>query len=276
MYPNAAARAEQLGVDAVTVTDHVVMGTHTDKYPFGEFPLPPEAPWYDPLILLSQIAVKTERIRLGTGVIIAPLRGPALLAKQAGSLDSLSSGRLDLGVGSGWQKEEYEAQGIPFEDRNERFWEVTAAMKALWRDTPASYKSKNFDFKDIYCFPKGGSEGGPAVLFGFRVNDETAPLMAQHGDGWIPINTRPDFIRAGVDKLKKAFEAAGRDPDSLRVRGQLTTVYKDGRGDLEATLENLSASVDAGLNELEFFPASFIEGAEQLEPFLERLVALKS
>lgn len=274
-YPDIAARAEALGVDGVTVTDHVVMGERTDKYPFGEFPLPPEAPWYDPLIVLSQIAVKTRKIRLGTGVIIAPLRGPALLAKQAGSLDSLCSGRLDLGVGSGWQEEEYQAQGIEFKDRNKRFWDVVAAVKTLWRDKPASYQSEFFDFKNIHCYPSGGSEGGPPLLFGFRVNDDTAAMMAKHGDGWIPINTRPEFIGAGVSALKKAFEEEGRDPEDLRVRGQLTTAYKDGRGDLEATLKGLQDSLDAGLNELEFFPASFIEGAEQLEPFLERVVELK-
>ena len=100
--------AEELGFDSISVTDHVVMGKNLHKYPFGKFPLPSEAPWYEPLSLLTMIASNTKKINLATAVLIAPLRNPALLAKNAATLDAISKGRLELGVGLGWQKEEFD------------------------------------------------------------------------------------------------------------------------------------------------------------------------
>ena len=99
------------------MVDHVVMGPHTENYAWGKFPVPPEAPWFEPLIVLAAIASATSRVRLATGILIAPLRPAVLLAKQAATLDVLSQGRLDLGVGTGWQREEYDAEGIDFARR---------------------------------------------------------------------------------------------------------------------------------------------------------------
>ena len=115
---------EELGFDSVSVTDHVVMGKNLHKYPFGKFPLPSDAPWYEPLSLLTMIASNTTNIKLATAVLIAPLRNPALLAKTAATLDSISKGRLELGVGLGWQKEEYDTAGLTFENRDEVCWET--------------------------------------------------------------------------------------------------------------------------------------------------------
>src|SRR5262245_58425459 len=110
-----ARMAEGEGIDLVSITDHVAMGPRTDRYPYGPFPVGPEWPWPEPMVVLSAIAAVTERIRLSMSVLIAPLRSAALLAKQAATLDAISGGRLDLGVGVGWQEEEYLASGIPVE-----------------------------------------------------------------------------------------------------------------------------------------------------------------
>ena len=104
-------RADDLGFYQMVMTDHVVMGNRTDRYPYGEFPSPPETPWHDPLITLAAIASVTSHIRLSTSVLISPLRPPVVLAKMIATLDQLSHGRVDLGVGTGWQREEYEATG---------------------------------------------------------------------------------------------------------------------------------------------------------------------
>jgi alkanesulfonate monooxygenase SsuD/methylene tetrahydromethanopterin reductase-like flavin-dependent oxidoreductase (luciferase family) len=110
---DVARHAEAAGVDQINFTDHVVMSARTDRYPFGKFPLPPEYPGFEPLTMLAAIASATSQIRLATGVLITPLRPAVLLAKIAATLDVVSGGRLDLGVGTGWQREKYEAAGIP-------------------------------------------------------------------------------------------------------------------------------------------------------------------
>src|SRR5437016_5005916 len=107
----AAAAAERGGLDGVIVSDHVVMGEHVGRYPWGDFPGAPDDHWPEPLTLLAAMAAATETLLLGTGIIIVPLRPATLLAKTAATIDRLSSGRLQLGVGTGWQREEFDAEG---------------------------------------------------------------------------------------------------------------------------------------------------------------------
>src|SRR5882724_8159151 len=122
-----ARHAESAGVDQINITDHVVMGARTDRYPFGKFPVPPEYPWFEPLTMLAAIAGVTSSIRLGTGVLITPLRPAVLLAKIAATLDVVSGGRLDLGVGTGWQREEYDAVGLDWDKRGQLLSDTLAA-----------------------------------------------------------------------------------------------------------------------------------------------------
>ena len=131
------------------------MGTRTDRYPFGKFPYGPEEPWPEPLILLAAIAGVTERVRLGTGILISPLRPAVLLAKTAATLDQVSHGRLDLGVGLGWQREEFSAGGVSFKNRRVVFADQLRACVALWtRPGPVSFASETVNFTDIWCEPR--------------------------------------------------------------------------------------------------------------------------
>ena len=127
----AARVADAAGIHQLVVPDHVVMGTRTDRYPFGKFPYGPEEPWPEPLIVLAAIAGATERVRLATGILISPLRPAVLLAKTAATLDQVSHGRLDLGVGIGWQREEYAAEGIPFADRRSALRRPAARVRRV-------------------------------------------------------------------------------------------------------------------------------------------------
>ncbi|MCI0632985.1 MAG: LLM class flavin-dependent oxidoreductase, partial [Actinobacteria bacterium] len=115
-----ARRAEAAGVDTVIVPDHVVMSEHTEAYEWGPFPFPIEVPWLEPLTVLAAIAGATSRVRLATGILIAPLRPAIVLAKSVATLDVLSQGRVELGVGVGWQREEFEAAGFDFATRAQR------------------------------------------------------------------------------------------------------------------------------------------------------------
>ncbi len=266
---HAAKMAEDAGIDQLVLFDHVVMGTRTDRYPFGKFPVPPEYPWMEPLTVLAAIAATTERVRMGTSVLITPLRPAPLLAKTAATIDVLSGGRLDLGLGAGWQREEFEASNIDYATRGARFDDTVRACKALWRDSPAAFSSECFSFEDIYCEPRPIQEELP-LWFGGPPNALTARRIAELGVGWIPITTKPDELRAAVDLMKECFVQAGRDPETFGVRAQPPTMLNEkGRPDLERTLEGARATLDAGATVLSLVPTAFAHTEEQLGHFFE-------
>ena len=127
-----ARRAEDAGIGQIAMTDHLAIGPRTDRYPYGRFPFPNEEPWPEPLTTLAAIAGATSRIRLATAVLIAPIRPALLLAKTVATLDALSGGRVDLGVGVGWQAEEFAAAGVRFGLRTARMHDALRACRALW------------------------------------------------------------------------------------------------------------------------------------------------
>lgn len=273
-YIKIAQEAEALGFDAVSVTDHVVMGKNLHKYPFGDFPLPSEAPWYEPLSVLNMIGSHTSSIKLATAILITPLRNPALLAKTVATIDVISNGRLELGVGLGWQREEFEAAGLKFEDREEIFWETLEIIKKFWSESPVSHHGKHFQFEDIWCNPKPIQGKNIPLLFGMKMTPENAHKIAAIGDGWIPIKTSREFIRDGFSTLATAFEGLKNTPP--RIRGQLPTITNDqGYPDLDKTLAEFEKSFEAGLKEIEFFPINFIQSADDIKPTLEKIAQLK-
>ena len=175
------------GVDRVVVVDHVVMGPNTDAYNWGKFPTPPDAPWLEPMTVLAAMAAATTRVRLATGILIAPLRPAVLLAKQAATLDVLSQGRLDLGVGTGWQREEYDAEGLDFAARGQLLTDTLAACKALWRDTPAAIDTPSLSFTDVYCDPKPRQPDGVPLWIAGTLHARNLDRLVRYGDAWIPI-----------------------------------------------------------------------------------------
>jgi len=267
-----ARMAEAAGVDTVIVPDHVVMGERTDRYEWGPFPFPVEAPWLEPLTVLTAIAAATQTLRLATGILVAPLRPAVLLAKTAATLDVLSQGRLDLGVGVGWQREEFEAEGLDFAARGELLTDTLGACRALWRDTPASFHSEHVNFDRIWCEPKPIQPGGPMVWFSGTLGARNVDRIARLGDGWIPIMTATrDDLAQGVKVLHDALAKAGREPAKLRVRGALDAVRTDKRPDLARTLEGAHAFAAAGATDVQLPLLAFVRAPEALPDWFAEL-----
>ena len=275
-YFEVAKLADAKGIDYITITDHVVMGERTDKYPFGDFPVPYEYPWFEPLTVLSGIAAVTDSIKLSTGVVIAPLRSAVLLAKICATLDMLSGGRLELGVGIGWQKEEYDASNLEFDNRSSVLEEQLEICQELWSNVPTNFSGKYTSLKNIYSVPLPKQKGGVPFWFGMAATKSNADLIAKFGLGWIPIQPNPDFIRSGIDIIKEGYLRVDKDPDLLRVRGQLRMGFDaDNKPNIEKTLESLDQGVEAGITDLEVFPSAFIENLDQLPDLFDQLVKLK-
>ncbi|GAA2421913.1 TIGR03619 family F420-dependent LLM class oxidoreductase [Mycolicibacterium llatzerense] len=240
--------ADEAGVDRLIVTDHVVMGPDSSAYTWGSFPTEPDAPWLEPLTVLAVLAGQTRRIRLGTGIVIAALRGGAVLAKTAATLDLLSGGRLDLGVGTGWQEKEYEAAGLDFANRGPLLDDALAVCHALWRNAPAAVDRPGIAFSDAYCSPR---RHVPVWVSG-TLSKAVVHRLTSWGDGWIPImGAGDDDLSHGITVLRKAFDEAGRDPAGLLVRGRLSVQRAaSGTIDLPATMAGAAAQVRVGVTDV--------------------------
>jgi probable F420-dependent oxidoreductase len=270
---DVARIADDLGIDQIAIPDHVAMGPRTDRYPYGPFPLPLAEPWLEPMTALAAMAGATRRIRLATGVLIAPLRPAALLAKTAATLDVLSNGRFDLGVGVGWQEEEYVASGVPFAARWRLLDDALRACRALWREAPASFRSESVSFDEIWSIPRPVRPGGVPIWFGLALGPRNVARIVELGAGWMPMDSSPDAIRAGVARLREAFANAGRDFSGFGVRAHAPVALagERRRPDLERTLEGLPALAEAGATVASFALGAFAASRAEIRPFLERL-----
>jgi len=263
---DTARRAEDAGFAGVVISDHVVMGDRTDRYPWGTFRQAPDCPWPEPLTVLTAVAAVTTMLRLATGVLIAPLRPATLLAKTAATLDVLSHGRLELGVGTGWQQEEFDAQGLDASARGQLLTDTIGACRALWGSSPAAFSSGTVSFADIWCHPQPVRPGGPPVLFSGTLTPRNVRRIVELGDGWIPImGERPPGVAEGVAVLTKALADAGRDPVGLRVRAHLPVIRgASGRPDLAASLAGVPELVEAGATDVVTPLAAFVRDEADL------------
>ena len=148
-----AVLAEEAGFDGVVIGDHVVLGDRLDRYPYPPVHFSHTASWMEPLATLAAIAAATTRLKLTTGVLVSPLRPAVLLAKTAATVDDISGGRLELGVGVGWQPEEFAATGADFARRGQLLTDGIGACRALWGSDPATFRSETTTFENLWCNP---------------------------------------------------------------------------------------------------------------------------
>jgi len=269
----AARVADAAGIDQLAMTDHVVMGERRDRYPYGRFPFGADEPWPEPLTTLAALAGATARVRLATAVLIAPLRPPVLLAKTLATLDALSGGRLDVGVGTGWQREEFDAAGLPFEGRFERMLDGLRACRVLWSGEPVSFASPTVSFERVSCLPRPVQPGGPPLWLGASLRSErVVDAISELGSGWMPIAASSEELSDGIARLRGAFRAAGRDPAALGVRAAAPIVRTaDGSPDLDRTLAGFADLRERGATVASFALAAWVREPSGVRAFLEGL-----
>ena len=204
-----AVRAEALGFDSVWAHDHVFNVGHVRERIGGR-------PYYEPLTLLSYVAARTSRVRLGTSVLVLPYHNPIRLAKVAATLDVLSGGRLILGVGVGAIEQEMEAMGTPFKERGRFSDEAIAAMRALWTQAEPRFDGTFSRFAGMPFSPKPVQKPSIPIVIG-GVSPAAIRRAARMGDGWQPLGLSPEALRAGITTLREAARAHGRDAAQIPV-----------------------------------------------------------
>jgi len=221
-----AQAAEEHGFDSLWVSDHVVIPRSLgSRYPYsrdGGFPVPPELPFQEPIATLLFVAGVTQRAKLGTTILVIPMRNPIVTAKQLATLDVLSNGRLILGVGAGWMQEEFEMLGVPFERRGARESEYIRLYKALWTEDNPSFQGKFWQIENVGFSPKPIQKPHPPIWVGGH-----APAALRRagrlGDAWHAVGVAPEVVAEGYREVQRHAEKAGRDPASvaLTVRARL-------------------------------------------------------
>lgn len=266
------ALADRKGIDMLVMPDHVAMSrAGFDAYP-GGFPYPLDhRGWFEPATALPAFAAVTRNIRLGTHILVAPLRPAILLAKQFATLDAISNGRAELGIGVGWQQQEFDASNIPFGRRYAQMEEQVEACRALWSGAPASFAGERVRFRDFYSLPLPVQSAGPPISFGVGASPRNVERMAKLGVGWCPPTLDAALLADGVAALRAAYRAAGRDPASLRTLASLKTAA----GNPAMLFADAPALAAAGADLLLARIVPDCRRAEDVGPFLDRLAALK-
>jgi probable F420-dependent oxidoreductase len=250
--PAMARALEAAGFDSLWVADHVVLPRSIDShYPFaadGRATWPSDSPYVEALIALALAASVTERATLGTAVLVLPLRSPVMFAKQAASIDTASGGRLRLGVGAGWLKEEFDALNVPFADRGARTEEWIEIARDCWTATPAAHESKRYSLPPNVLMVPPPERPIPFLMGGHsRVALERAGRLT---DGWLGQQAVPeietDELVAAAASMRQAARDAGRDPSALEV--VLRLVQSAGKADEVA--RQIPALAAAGVDEL--------------------------
>jgi probable F420-dependent oxidoreductase len=214
-----AKGAQHRSVGTIWVGEHVVFfGDYASHYPYaedGRIPAPPGSGLLEPLVTLTYLAARTSSVRLGTAMLLLPQRNPVYVAKEVSTLDWLSGGRVDLGVGVGWLKEEFAALNVPWESRGKRTDEYLEVLHTLWVDDTSSFHGELYDLDPCEMFPKPLQQPVPV-----HVGGETPAALrraARHAQGWHTFNRTPEELASGLAELDGHLEAAGRRRSDLRI-----------------------------------------------------------
>jgi probable F420-dependent oxidoreductase len=282
-----AQRADALGYDSAFVTDRMLIPVAgTAAYPYsatGAFPLGPDEPWLEALTAVTYLATVTRRIHMGVSVLVIPYRNPVFTARALATADYLSGGRVILGAGIGWWREEFEALGVPFEDRAARTVEALRLMREIWTKPRVEFEGRFWRVREA-----GGTRPHPVqqphipIWIGGHT-DAALRRVVEVADGWHPLGLRPpvklfpDELAARAKRLAELAAAAGRDPAGIVIAFKGPLAFRDGAGRDRSPLtgspaqivEDLQAYVAAGARHfvLDFTVPTLPEMLDVLERF---------
>jgi probable F420-dependent oxidoreductase len=264
-----AQHAESCGFESVYTVEHAVVPIgYASAYPYapdGRMTLPDHADIPDPLELLAFLAARTSSLRLGTGLIVLPEHHPVQLAKRLATIDKLSGGRLTIGVGVGWLKEELEALGIDPTTRGRRADECIDALRVLWRDDEPTFHGEFFSFTRAASHPKPVQRGGVPIHVGGH-SVAAARRAGRVGDGFHPLGLAGDVLAERIAQMRAAAQDAGRDPDAIELTlGGLLDQLDDDRlataekaGAVRLVLSTRLKDIDATCDQMSEFATRFI------------------
>ncbi|MFT4825081.1 MAG: putative F420-dependent oxidoreductase [Halioglobus sp.] len=211
--------AESVGFESVWAGEHVIIPSKIDSpYPYtedGKIPAQPDTPIPDPLIWLAYAAACAPTLRLGTCILILPQRNPLILAKELATLDRLSGGRVELGIGVGWMKEEFDALGLPWEARGARSDEYVEAMRLLWSGPEVEFHGRFVDFDVVTSSPRPTGGNIPIIVGGDT--ERALNRAARLADGYFPGSTNAEQLKGLIDSLHGKLKEKGRDPKDVEI-----------------------------------------------------------
>ena len=274
--------AEETGFDAVMVSEQTMLGG--DAACNGLMSNPrmyaaignqdPATPWPSSVATLAAVAAATERVRIVAGAIIPPLRHPILLAKDLATIDLLAEGRLVVQPTVSWQRAEYAAHGVPFEQRGRILDEHLAAMRALWAGSPADFHGEHFTFADVWSEPKAWRPDGPRMWFGGeRMHPALVRRLTRYGHGFHPFGTPTDEDLA---MLAAGLDAAGRTLDEIELVGGTRATFDgpDSVADVERALADLPDQIARGYSTFCMKPSQYTDDPGEVREICHRMVAL--
>jgi probable F420-dependent oxidoreductase len=267
-----AKSADAAGFDGLWVFDHVVLQKEQQsKYPYspdGSLGFPPTLDFLEPLTLLTYLAGVTKSARLGTSVLVLPMRQPVLHAKIMATIDALSGGRFVLGAGVGWWQQEFEVLSVSWERRGKRMDECLQLVRSLWTDEWVNFSGEFYEAKDWTCNPKPVQDGGIPIWLGGESRGQLRRI-GKYADGWLATPKALPTLRDDFAVAREAAEQAGRDPSKLAL-------CMEGAGVLDAdhqerTAENLARLKDMGVRHAIVGVHPFLMGEAQ--PIIESFAA---
>ena len=260
-----ATNADQFGLESIWSVEHAVIPDgYQSQYPYsasGKIPGSQDADIPDPLIWLAYAAALTTEVKLATGILIVPQRNPVVLAKECATLDKLSNGRFELGIGVGWLEEEFNALGLPFADRGPRTDDYVAAMRALWTQDKASYDGPFASFENAIQRPQPVQDGGVPIVVGGH-SKAAARRAGRLGDGFFPISATEDDLVGLLELMKATAADNGRDGDAISVTVGSWSPRRD-------SIDKVKELEDLGIDRLIVAPPT--GRLEELPEAMERL-----
>jgi probable F420-dependent oxidoreductase len=263
-------RAEAAGFESLWGGEHVILPSKIESsYPYtadGKIPALPDTPIPDPLIWLAFAAAAAPSMRLGTCILIVPQRNPLILAKELATLDQLSGGKVELGLGVGWLEEEFDALGVPWARRGARNDEYIEAMRTLWSGPEVEFHGEFVDFPRVTCSPRPVQPTIPILVGGD--SDVAIRRAARLADGYFPGEGDADRLASLITRVRQAADDAGRDPGEIEINA----MFSNFMGDPAAGVEQFAA---LGVGRI-MVPAFFFAGdggLDRMDEFAGRAIA---